>query len=136
MKDILKKYKGIAYFCDGKDVAPLKLGDRIRKINTQKGDNHLDGATGMILGSISQFINNEYGYAVIWDDNVNIVVCTVGSKLEKEKEKEKLKIGNIAEYKGGKVKVIKIDKDWAKILIMDTGISTHVKIQNLKFKND
>lgn len=86
----IQMYKGVAYLCDGLDNAPLKLGDSIRKINSEEGDGHVDGSTGMILGSMSEPIEvkesglpPQYMYAVIWDDTLNVVISTISNKLEK-----------------------------------------------------
>jgi hypothetical protein len=79
-----EKYNGVSYLCDGKDEAPLKIGSRIIKINSEKGDGHKDGSKGIILGSISTAIEvegiEEYGYAVVWEGE-NFPVMVVGSKL-------------------------------------------------------
>lgn len=84
----IKRYKGTGYLCDGKDKAPLKLGDKVKKVNSEEGDCHIDGSIGIILGSISEPIKiddlpPQYCYAVIWEDKPDIVISTISNKLKK-----------------------------------------------------
>ena len=52
-----------------------------------------------------------------------------------------MKRGEFVEYKGEKATIIKIDderinKDWAKILIKETGESRYVKIEDLLIESE
>lgn len=65
-------------------------GTRVRKVNSQDGDGHLDGSLGTILGSYKnthktepKFEDVAYLYWVEWDDMPKVPIGTISTKLEK-----------------------------------------------------
>lgn len=86
----LKKYNNHHYLSDDLDGAPIKIGSRIIKRNSEEDDNMPNGAKGKVIGSISQLIKpNEgeadYCYAVVWDGQ-NLPIGTIGRKIEIDKD--------------------------------------------------
>jgi hypothetical protein len=75
----------------------FKIGDRVRKINSEPGDAHPNGALGIVVGKvdippkIAQELVKTYGAKaetqivwVDWDDLPGIPIVVTGSRLEKE----------------------------------------------------
>lgn len=88
-KEYLKKYNNTFYLSDDLDGAPIKIGTRVIKINSEAGDNVPNGMGGKVIGSLSQPVRppkqeSNYLYAVIWDDK-DVVVGVVGKKLKIDK---------------------------------------------------
>lgn len=85
----LKKYNNSYYLSDDLDGAPIKIGTRIIKRNSEKGENVHDGMKGRVIGSISQLfkpdgMEADYCYTVIWDDK-DVAIATIGRKIEIDK---------------------------------------------------
>lgn len=74
-------HNGCWYLCDGKDANPIKIGERVRKINSQMGTNVLNG---VVVGSFNYNVDGNVGYSVLWDINPNRVYFVLSSDLEKE----------------------------------------------------
>mgnify|MGYP001587211294 CR=1 FL=1 len=85
----LKKHNNYYYFSDDLDGAPIKVGARIIKRNSEEGDNMPNGAKGKVIGSISQMIKpdnqeGDYCYTVVWSGQ-NLPIGTIGKKIEIDK---------------------------------------------------
>lgn len=85
----LKKHNNSYYFSDDLNEAPIKIGTRIMKRNSEEGDNVSDGMKGKVIGSISQLLKADgreadYCYAVIWDDE-DVAIGIMGKKIEIDK---------------------------------------------------
>ncbi len=48
----VRLYNGRPYFSDGLDGAPIKIGSRVSKRNSQEDDITPDGTEGIVIGSI------------------------------------------------------------------------------------
>ena len=48
MHKMVKEHNGMTYLCDSRDEAPLKIGAKIQKINSEKGDSTKNGTHGKI----------------------------------------------------------------------------------------
>lgn len=59
------------------DTAPLKLGQRVVKVNSEPGDNKKNGAIGTI---IDNFFQLGEAYLVIWDGQ-DLPILVVADKL-------------------------------------------------------
>lgn len=104
MNKYQKTFGVSTYLSDDLDGAPLKIGTRVRKTNSQEGDIVKNGSQGKIIGSISEEIKiaddmrGQYLYSVVWDVMKNIAVNVIGEKLEiisEGEEKEKPTIEEI-----------------------------------------
>lgn len=84
--NMIKYHNGYPYISDDADKAPIKIGSRVKKINSNKGDISLDGTEGKVIGSISLPIMfrgcAEHGYTILWDNKPNIPIATIGRKLQ------------------------------------------------------
>lgn len=85
-KELIKFHNEFPFFSDNLDQAPIKIGTRVRKTNSGKGDTVEDGTLGRVIGSISTPVpfggRLEYGYTVVWDDtNGTIPIFIAGFKL-------------------------------------------------------
>lgn len=78
----LKYYKSHPYVSDDEDGAPIKIGSKVRKTNSELGDLTANGALGTVIGSVSIPIKGEWAYAVVWDGMPNVPVGVIGKKLE------------------------------------------------------
>lgn len=84
----------------GKDEGRWPRGTRVRKVNTEPGDTHQDGAQGTIVGALGpataaqraeiiielskKGINGdvEYIYWVVWDDLPGIPVAITDNRIK------------------------------------------------------
>lgn len=65
-------------------------GTRVRKIDSEEGDGHVDGDLGVLVDTIFTGYEvdpgngqpTEWTFCVIWDDMPNLPVHTIGRKLE------------------------------------------------------
>lgn len=88
--NILHRYKNhemLCYFSDNLDGAPIKMGSKVKKVNSEKGDGTPDGTEGRVIGSLSDPVTDgimepQYLYAVVWDDKKDFIIGTIGKKLE------------------------------------------------------
>jgi len=58
----------------------LPNGTRVEKMNSEKGDNHRNGALGTVKGSVYD-LRLGYLYFVRWDDMPTLPIGTVAKKL-------------------------------------------------------
>lgn len=84
----VKFYNGIAFLSDNLDKAPIKIGSKVSKINSEKGDTNANGALGTVIGSIATNVFMvkwgmvKYGYTVVWDGNKTLPISIIDQKLK------------------------------------------------------
>lgn len=81
-------YNGILYVSDDLDGAPIKIGSRVCKINSEENDTTPNGTQGLVIGSISILIDPaidgqspDHCYTIVWDDKKQVPIGTIGRKL-------------------------------------------------------
>ena len=65
--------------------AALRTGTRVEKINSKRGDSHVDGAPGTVTSSLGPEMwhgQMTQGYLVVWDD-CKAAAFVVGSRIRK-----------------------------------------------------